>query len=72
MVVDYRALNKIKNRYPLPWIDDLFDKLFGAQYFSCLDAASELHQILRRDEDKSKTAFRIPFVTTSLGFFTLA
>ena len=63
MVVGYRALNKVavKNHYPLPRIDDLFDKLFGAQYFSCLDAASELHQILLRDEDKSKTAFRIPF-----------
>ena len=49
MVVDYRALNKItvKNRYPLetdlPRIDDLFDQLFGAQYFSCLDAASGFH-----------------------------
>ena len=39
---DYRALNKmaVKNRYPLPRIDNLFDKLFGAQYFSRLDAAS--------------------------------
>ena len=63
MVVDYRALNKItvKNRYPLPRIDDLFDKLFGAQYFSCLDAASGFHQILLKDEDKPKTAFRTPF-----------
>ena len=63
MVVDYRALNKItvKNRYPLPRIDDLFDKLFGAKYCSCLDAASGFHQILLRDEDKPKTAFRTPF-----------
>jgi len=63
MVVDYRALNKItvKSRYPLPRIDDLFDKLFGAQYFSCLDAASGFHQILLKDEDKPKTAFRTPF-----------
>ena len=63
MVVDYRALNKItiKNRYPLPGIDDLSDKLFGAQYFSCLDAASGFHQILLKDEDKPKTAFRTPF-----------
>ena len=63
MVVDYRALNKItvKNRYPLPRIDDLFDELFGAQYFSCLDAASGLYQILLRDKDKPKTAFRTPF-----------
>ena len=63
MVVDYRALNKItvKNRYPLPHIDDLFDKLFGAKYFSCLEAASGFHQILLKDADKSKTAFRTPF-----------
>ena len=63
MVVDYRALNKVtvKNRYPLPRIDDLFDKLFGAKYFSCLDAASGFHQILLKDEDKPKTAFRTPF-----------
>ena len=63
MVVDYRALNKItvKNRYPLPRIDDLFDELFGAQYFSCLDAASWLYQILLRDKEKPKTAFRTPF-----------
>ena len=63
MVVDYRALNKItvKNRYPLPRIDDLFDRLFGPQYFSCLDAASGFHQILLKDEDKPKTAFRTPF-----------
>ena len=64
MVVDYRALNKItvKNRYPLPRIDDLFDKLFGAQYFSCLDAASGFPQVLLKDEgDKPKTAFRTPF-----------
>ena len=63
MVVDYRALNKItvKNRYPMPRIDDLFDKLFGAQYFSSLDAASGFHQILLKDEDKPKTAFRTPY-----------
>ena len=66
-VVDYRALNKItvKNRYPLPRIDDLSDKLLGAQYFSCLDAASrsgfKFRQILCRDEDKPKTTFRTPF-----------
>ena len=65
MVVDYRAFNKItvKNRYPLPRIDDMFDKLFGAQYFSSLDAASGFHHmsIMLRDEDKPKTAFKTPF-----------
>ena len=63
MVVDYRALNKltVKNRFPLPRVDDLFDKLHGAQYFSSLDAASGFHQILLRPEDRPKTAFRTPF-----------
>ena len=63
MVVDYTALNKmtVTIRYPLPRIDDLFDKLFGAQYFSCLDAASGFHQILLKDEDRPKTACRTPF-----------
>ena len=48
MVIDYRALNKmtVKNRYPLPRIDDLFDKLQGSQFFTSLDAASGFHQIL--------------------------
>ena len=63
MVIDYRALNKltVKNRYPLPRIDDLFDQLHGARYFTSLDAASGFHQIRLREEDRPKTAFRMPF-----------
>ena len=63
MVIDYRALNKltVKNRYPLPRIDDLFDQLHGAKYFTSLDAASGFHQIRLREEDRPKTAFRTPF-----------
>lgn len=63
MVVDYRPLNKltVKNRYPLPRIDDLFDQLHGAKYFTSLDTASGFHQILLREEDWPKTAFRTPF-----------
>lgn len=63
MVVDYRALKKLtfKNRYPLPRIDDLFDKLHGAKYFSSLDVASGFHQILLKEEDRPKTAFTTPF-----------
>ncbi len=63
MVIDYRALNKltIKNRFPLPRIDDLFDKLQGSQYFTSLDAASGFHQILLQESDRPKTAFRTPF-----------
>ena len=63
MVIDYRAWNKltIKNRYPLPRIDDLFDKLQGSQYSTSLDAASGCHQILLQESDRPKTAFRTPF-----------
>jgi hypothetical protein len=62
MCVDYRALNKItvKNRYSLPRIDDLFDKLRGATVFSSLDLAQGYHQIRIPPEDVPKTAFRTP------------
>jgi hypothetical protein len=63
MCIDYRALNKItvKNRYPLPRIEDLFDRLQGARYFSSLDLSQGYHQIRITDEDVPKTAFRTPF-----------
>ncbi|GKE21928.1 putative reverse transcriptase domain-containing protein [Tanacetum coccineum] len=57
---DYRELNKltIKNRYPLPRIDDLFDQLQGVWYFSKIDLRSDYHQLRVREEDSPKTAFR--------------
>jgi hypothetical protein len=57
--VDYRALNEVivKNKYPLPWIDDLFDQLRGACVFFKIDLQSRYHQLKIRECDIPKTAF---------------
>jgi hypothetical protein len=61
--VDYRPLNAvtIKNKYPLPRIDILFDQLTGAQVFSKIDLRSCYHQIKIRDEDIPKTSFSMRY-----------
>ncbi|GJS28295.1 reverse transcriptase domain-containing protein [Tanacetum coccineum] len=60
MCIDYRELNKltVKNRYPLPMIDDLFDQLQGSSVYSKIDLRSGYHQLRVRNEDIPKTAFR--------------
>jgi hypothetical protein len=59
MCIDYRALNKItvKNKYPLPRIDDFMDNLSGAKYFFSLDLTTGYHQIVLHPNDCDKTAF---------------
>ncbi|GJW62031.1 putative reverse transcriptase domain-containing protein, partial [Tanacetum coccineum] len=60
MFIDYRELNKltVKNRYPLPRIDDLFDQLQGLSVYSKIDLRLGYHQLRVKDEDIPKTAFR--------------
>jgi hypothetical protein len=63
LCVDYRLLNAvtIKNKYPLPHIDILFDQLVGAQVLSKIDLRSSYHHIRIRDEDIPKTAFSMRY-----------
>ena len=66
MVVDYRGLNEvtIKNKYPLPMINVLFDRLQGAKVFSKIDLRSGYHQLKIREQDIPNTAF-----TTRYGLY---
>jgi hypothetical protein len=67
MCIDYRQLNKvtIKNRYPFPRIDDLFDQLQGAQCFSKIDLRSGYHQLRIRNEDILKLPLGLVMGITS-------
>jgi hypothetical protein len=60
--VDYQALNKItaKDRYPLPFINDLLNRLHGACLFTKLDLASRYHQVRIQEDDRHKTTFVTP------------
>nr|GFB10166.1 putative reverse transcriptase domain-containing protein [Tanacetum cinerariifolium] len=68
MCIYYRELNKltVKNRYPLPRIDDLFDQLQGSSVYSKIDLRSKYHQLCIKEEDNPITAFR-----TRYGHFKL-
>jgi len=63
MCVDYRTFNKatVKNRYPLPRIDDLFDRLLGAKVFSRIDLRSGYYQIWIVKGDEEKTTCHIRY-----------
>ncbi|GJT24268.1 putative reverse transcriptase domain-containing protein [Tanacetum coccineum] len=63
MCIDYKELNKLtmKNRYPLPRIDDLFDQFQGSNIYSKIDLRSGYHQLRVREQDIPKTAFQIRY-----------
>nr|GEV08485.1 putative reverse transcriptase domain-containing protein [Tanacetum cinerariifolium] len=60
MCIDYQKLNKltVRNRYPLPRVDDLFDQLQGSSVYSKIDPRSGYHQLRVREEDVPRSAFR--------------
>ena len=63
LCIDYRQLNKVamKNKYPLPRIDDIFDQMRGEKVFSKIDLRFAYHQVRIKDEDIHKTTFRIRY-----------
>ena len=63
LCIDYRQLNKVivKNKYPFPRIDDLFDQMRGEKVFSKIGLRSGYHQVRMKDADIHKKAFRIRY-----------
>ena len=63
VVIDYRGLNDVtvKNKYPLPLMDELFDRVHGANFFTLIDLRTGFHQIKIHPDDREKTAFRTRF-----------
>ena len=73
LCTDYRCLNRVtvKNKYPLPRIDDLFDQLRGSKYYTKIDLCTRYHQLRIREEEIPKTAFHTrygPFEYTVMPF----
>nr|GFA64678.1 putative reverse transcriptase domain-containing protein [Tanacetum cinerariifolium] len=73
MCIDYQELNKltVKNCYPLPRINDLFDQLQGSSIYSKIDLRSGNHQLRVREKDISKTAFRTRYGHYKFQFLTM-